>query len=618
MRRFGAAVFGLLLLVPLAASASGYDVLRMPLALGLVTLLLARQALGAIRRPERESRGDPLLVAALLLTGVHVLSLAVARSLWEAAHPLLLLSAGVAAYAFARDGGLTRAWVLGQGIWIVAGMGLVFGLVGIVQAALGIPAVSTEGNTNYSGAVAAILLPASFASAWVRAAAWKRAMAGAASASLLALLVLAHSRGAMIGAAAGGMVAAGALVAKRLSRAKFAAAALALALLAGFALGAGTHFSTGRRVSAGVRLEIWKAGAWMLRANPWIGVGVGQFAVEYPRFRSAEEYRLSHSFPGGGYREVEDAHSLWVQIAVETGVPGVLALLLLVYVAARLWRHHVKSAPDGETAAVLAGLGGGAAAFLGAGCFNTLTLHVSPVILFWTFLGMMRVAGDVRERVRRRPAREWDLAVPVALTAAGAFATWVAATISAAEMAHARAMVSEKPVEDLKEAVAIHRPHWRAHYHLGVAYDGLGSHREAAVAYRDALAFRPFHAAAMNNLALARLRVPEGMEEAERILRAAAETVRWYPSVHYNLGLLEAGRGRFAEARGHLERALELDGTHAPAQYALGEVHFRSGEPEAAVRRWRRARELGKDVGATLRAEHPSLLGDPRFAEFYR
>src|SRR5438477_12385069 len=120
----------------------------------------------------------------------------------------------------------------------------------------------------------------------------------------------------------------------------------------------------------------------MFARRPVLGWGAGGFAIEYPPFRSEEEFQISHSDGRDGFKEVEDPHSSWVATAVETGLPGLLALLLVAYVAARLWRYYVRRAGDPETAAALAGLGGGAAAYLVAGAFNTLTIHLSHTLLF--------------------------------------------------------------------------------------------------------------------------------------------------------------------------------------------------------------------------------------------
>jgi O-antigen ligase len=76
--------------------------------------------------------------------------------------------------------------------------------------------------------------------------------------------------------------------------------------------------------TAGFRTEVWKSGLRMAARRPLLGWGAGNFAVEYPPFRSEAEFRYSHKYVTDAFKELEDAHSSWVQVAVETGRAGLL------------------------------------------------------------------------------------------------------------------------------------------------------------------------------------------------------------------------------------------------------------------------------------------------------
>ena len=138
MRRFGAAVFGLLLLAPLAGPPGfGTEALRLAAVLALAAAFLGGSVLRAVRDRERSWRSDPLLTAALVFAAAHLLSLAAGPPAWEAAFTLAVLAAGVAAYAFARGGILPRSYVLDTGLWIISGLGLAFAGIGLVQKLCG-------------------------------------------------------------------------------------------------------------------------------------------------------------------------------------------------------------------------------------------------------------------------------------------------------------------------------------------------------------------------------------------------------------------------------------------------------------------------------------------------
>jgi O-antigen ligase len=624
MGRFGAVVFGMLLLAPLAAAPGfGAEAFRLAAVLGLVALLLAVAALKAVRDPEPSSRPDPLLTAALLFLGVHVLSLAAAPSAWEAAVPLATLAAGVAAYAFASGGALPRAFVLDAGLWIVAGLGLAVSGIGLAQKLAGLAAVSAEGNTNYSGTLAAMILPVAGAAVMAEGRpAWKRALAGVSAAGLFALLLATESRGGLAGAAAGCVVAGAALVSRRVPRAAVAtAAAIVLLVAAPLLLMGRRHFSPARAETARVRLGIWRGSLSMVAERPWLGAGAGGFVARFPPHRDPEEFSISNRDAGMDFKEVEDAHSSWVQVAAETGVPGLLTFLLVLYVAARLWRYYVRNASDTDTAAALAGLGGGVAAYLAAGVFNTLTARVSHTLLFWAFLGMIELAGHGRRPRRRTTARQAAVAAPAAAALLALMAAGLAGTLAWMDrefQSGMRSASASERADRFREGLRVHPPYGPMRYEMARALAALGQARESAAAYRAVLEARPHQVAALNNLAIELLKTPNGEDEAERHLRHAIAVEPEYFLSHYNLGVLEARRRRFGEARGLFAEALRKNPRHARSIWSLGVTHLAEGNLEQALEPFRRAREAGMDVAAELRREQPSAAADPRFAEFFR
>lgn len=197
------------------------------------------------------------------------------------------------------------------------------------------------------GAMAWLLLPSIALAAWSR----DRRMQGLAgvAAVLLALaLLLSQSRGAWLGAAAGLL----AMPALRYRRGWIAlAVALALGVLAVFILGPGQITqailppSTAEEVTINTlpgRLELWTRALAMLHDFGVAGAGPGQFEqlvmVLYPPF-----------FTGllGGFQH---AHNLYLQMAVDFGLPGLVALVALllgmgagIIAATRRWPVHAPA-----------------------------------------------------------------------------------------------------------------------------------------------------------------------------------------------------------------------------------------------------------------------------------
>ncbi len=84
-----------------------------------------------------------------------------------------------------------------------------------------------------------------------------------------------------------------------------------------------------------VRLALWQGGLHMLREEPALGHGNGQFRVFYPKYRTAEEIELS-SHGRRFLASPSTAHNDYLELGIELGLP---ALLLLAWFALRLRRH---------------------------------------------------------------------------------------------------------------------------------------------------------------------------------------------------------------------------------------------------------------------------------------
>ena len=621
MHRVAFVLTALLLACPLFAwPGFGYDGLRLPLVLGVATLLLGVAFLKAARGGERPPGGAPLRTAGLLFLGAQLLSLAVARSIAEAMAPTLILLAGLSLFSCLR-GGLVRRESAGDLVSVITAVGLIVAAIGIVQHFCGMQAVSTEGNRNYSGTLAAMLAPVALSRLW-SGKTWSRVLSGVSLAALLALLGLSESRGGVLGLLAGCLIVLATLGMKRLARRDVVAGG-ALVGVAGIAalFLSGKPTSPERMETASFRLEVWKSGLRMFAARPLLGWGTGQFSAEYPPFRSEAEFRYSHKHINEGFKELEDAHSSWVQTAVETGLPGILSLLLVVYIAVRLWRYYVKSSADAEGGAILAGLGGGAAAYLLCGVFNTLTLKTSHSVLFWGFLGLIELVGDTRPWRQAGRSREWKVAVPATAMFVTLFGTYWAGALGLADRQFTQAMATEQPdlrEAPLREALETDPWFWRARYELARTLSALQRFRGAAEEGRATLRLRPHHVDALNHAAVCLIQAGGGESEAEAWLRHAIEVAPFYYKSYYNLGLLEQRRGRGPAARQLLTESIDHNERHASSYYCRGALLLSAGEAAAALEDFRKARALGFDVASALRAERASAESDSRFAEFFK
>ena len=97
------------------------------------------------------------------------------------------------------------------------------------------------------------------------------------------------------------------------------------------------------------RLAHWQAAAEMAAAHPWLGVGLGNYAAAYDRYRLARwPLALGH------------AHNFYLNLAAETGLPGLLIFVALLLAAALQALRVLRTARGWQRALALGLLAAGA------------------------------------------------------------------------------------------------------------------------------------------------------------------------------------------------------------------------------------------------------------------
>lgn len=235
-----------------------------------------------------------------------------------------------------------------------------------------------------------------------RSSSWLRLGLGLAALWTIAILILTQSRGGWVGALAGLFILLilWAIVLPPSSyRTVLRAGAVALALVGlGAILWIGPvelrdlwlnpppETAVGSLVTLNYRKEIWP---WAVRAVadfPYTGVGLGAFRQVV--------FRL-YPIPFTPGQDIAHAHNIFLQTALDVGLPGLVAYVALLIVAAVAgWR--VARRDVGLRAAAL-GLLAGLAAVHVFGLADALALGSKPGIVFWLALGVL--AAMNREEV---------------------------------------------------------------------------------------------------------------------------------------------------------------------------------------------------------------------------
>lgn len=362
------------------------------------------------------------------------LAISVVVAVWASALPELTLPKltgiilGFATFRAIVDGVRTPrhlAWAVG--IFLLFGLGVT--ALGIVStnwmnklpalqpllASLprlvnGLPGAETGIHANELAGTLLFFLPVALAACAlpVTGPAWRRWTARFLAVLVVfffgATLFLTQSRSAWIGAAAG--VTAMAWLRWPRARGLLVAGALALLLVLLYVgpqqvvalifptegtQDIGTMAST---VSLKGRVELWNRALYAIRDFPLTGCGLGTFRrvvhIVYPLFFASADTDIAH------------AHNVFLQVALDLGLPGLVAYLALVGTSLWICWQTIRFA--GTRRAWLAlSLIGSLVAFHVYGIADTVALGAKPGVAFWLVIALCAALYRISRRAPQHP-----------------------------------------------------------------------------------------------------------------------------------------------------------------------------------------------------------------------
>jgi putative inorganic carbon (HCO3(-)) transporter len=348
----------------------------------LVLLLMVMGGVGFCVSPD--ANWSQLKIDSLLL-GVGLLYATV--DLLEHAGRLQWVPAGVIAVSlgFLVLGLLGTRWVLK----IPQLTAMAAGLPGEIGW---LPEGETTLNPNVIGGALLWVLPFSLSLFWwtMRRAAYRwgwAAAEGLVTLLSLGLLFLTQARGAWLGFMAS-LLALLAAAGGRLGRVGAVLLLLALLVLTTFGSASlrqaiqvdaeSVHILS--TVSMEQRLEVWSRAQYVIADFPFTGPGLDVFQHVMPVM-----YPLFQTHPG---RLVPHAHNEFLQVALDMGLPGLVAWQALYIVTFwMLWRAY-RRGPDSLVQALALGSGGALIAHLVYAMTDCAVLDAKPNIVFWVVVGL--------------------------------------------------------------------------------------------------------------------------------------------------------------------------------------------------------------------------------------
>lgn len=211
---------------------------------------------------------------------------------------------------------------------------------------------------------------------------------GVALLFMTGILILAQSRGALAGLVVGllGMLAwlgwwgrgfgLGALGA-----AAWAAWRIGLARIEGLLFGGGESIEVVGTINLSGRIELWSRALYGIQDFPFTGMGLNTFRrvvhVLYPLFLVGPDVDIGH------------AHNHFLQVALDLGLPGLIAYVALYGLVLFLLIDVLRSRRDRMLRAVALGAFGSLLAYLVYGITDTVALGAKPGAAFWLLLALV-------------------------------------------------------------------------------------------------------------------------------------------------------------------------------------------------------------------------------------
>jgi O-antigen ligase len=217
---------------------------------------------------------------------------------------------------------------------------------------------SLAGNQNFYAMFLVAVIPAAVVLWQVSQRKYARWYYAVSSVIILFAMVLSGSRGALLGLAGMGLMFVGLASYRRYDKKVWLGMILLVGIAVMFYFG---FFNTNRAdylngtsanasYTAQSRLIVWKNSLSLIKDRPLLGTGTGNFQIVYGALGGANQANLER---------FDDAHNLFLNVAVTEGIP---AAILLLFLLAWVWWISVKRSVDQSYSALwifssLAGVG---------------------------------------------------------------------------------------------------------------------------------------------------------------------------------------------------------------------------------------------------------------------
>ncbi len=310
------------------------------------------------------------------------------------------------------------------------------------------------------------------------------------------------------------------------------------------------------------RWLFWMDTLRLIYDRPLVGVGVGNFEYNFPRYMSPQTLKKKMDVERIQKRELMlfRAHNEYLEVWAETGILGFGVFLFLLYQIGAALYGLLKRYLWGEVDLFVVGLTGAIAATLAHSLFSSNLQDPASASHFWIVVGMV-----------------WSLKLNTeGETRIGLLATKAGGVVFGVVGAGILALVGT--------IVLGLQTIWGSHYFLrGMHWFENKAYAEAGAEFQQAVRYRHLQAFAVYE-ALGRTRYNQ--KRWDEAVQAFQKSLLYHENndkAHYYLGLSLRYSGKYQEAVAQLRRAVELNPFSGAFRLELGNALGLAGDPQAAV-----------------------------------
>jgi len=315
------------------------------------------------------------------------------------------------------------------------------------------------------------------------------------------------------------------------------------------------------------RRIIWSDTWELIKDQPWLGVGPGNYELALPAYRTIEQHRNWKKLMGQRTHVPYHAHNEYLEFWSESGIIGLLSILWLF--GTLLWTGHtyLNERPPDVVRTITLGCIAAMMATLVHGIFSFNLQDPTSASHFW-LLGGLVVAVNRGEGGTTRLSLDIALSTRLRLVLPVAFSVLL---VSVGLYMGLSILCGD------------------VHYVQGRTKAERDGHPNRAIlAFREAVKWRSWDYSYYHSLGLTSLRVRRFAEAAEALARAVELHPHNAPALRLWAEAL-LGQGKAVEAEVAVRRAIDLEPLK-PDNYAwLARIYGKQGEHERAIKAWEQA-----------------------------